>query len=83
MILRYEGRSEEVVIIAADTFIGFHLAKAMAAVSHLVTAYGTQDAMPQPIAMTHHKTDYHHYDLLPDCNLVFFCHDVAETATCI
>ena len=78
MILRYEGRSEEVVIIGADTFIGYHLAKAMAAVGHRVTAYGTQDAMSQPIAMTYHKMDYRHYDLSPDCNLVFFCHDVAE-----
>ena len=77
-ILRYEGRSEEVVIIGADTFIGSHLAKAMAAVGHQVIAYGAQDAMSQSIAMSYHKTDYFHYDLSSECNLVFFCHDVAE-----
>ena len=70
-ILRYEGRSEEVVVIGADTFIGSRLTKAMAAVGHRVTAYGTRETT------TCHKTDYRHFDLSPECNLVFFCHDVA------
>ena len=70
-ILRYEGRSEEVVVIGADTFIGSRLAKAMAAVGHRVTAYGTRETT------TCRKTDYRHFDLSPECNLVFFCHDVA------
>ena len=76
-ILRYEGRSEEVVVIGADTFIGSRLTKAMAAVGHRVTAYGTGDAAALPVAVTYHQTDYRHFDLSPECNLVFFCHDVA------
>ena len=85
MILRYEGRSEEVVIIGADTFIGSHMAKAMAASSHKVIGYGTretaasmQDEASAPsVAITYKPTDYLHYNLPPKCNLVFFCHDVA------
>ena len=70
-ILRYEGRSEEVVVIGADTFIGSRLTKAMAVVGHKVTAYGMRETT------TCRKTDYRHFDLSPECNLVFFCHDVA------
>ena len=33
--------------------------------------------MFQPVAISCHKTDYLHFDLSPECNLVFFCHDVA------
>lgn len=65
------------IIIGADTFIGSHLAAAMAASGHEVIGYGTQDAMSQPVAMTYHKTDYCHYDLPSDSHLVCFCHDVA------
>ena len=43
----------------------------MAVVGHKVTAYGTRETT------TCRKTDYRHFDLSPECNLVFFCHDVA------
>ena len=69
--------SELCIIIGADTFIGSHLAAAMAAVGHTVIGYGTQTAMSQSVAMTYQQTDYLHYDLPSDCHLVCFCHDVA------
>ena len=89
MILRYEGRSEEVVIIGADTFIGSHLAKAMAASGHKVIGYGAREAAATsatsmhdvsalPDTITYKPTDYLYFNLPPECNLLFFCHDVAE-----
>lgn len=68
---------KEVVIIGADTFIGSHMAKAMADSGHKVIAYGMNKAMTLPDAITYYTTDYLHYNLSPDYKLVLFCHDVA------
>ena len=77
MDLRYEGRSEDVIIIGVDTFIGSHLATVMADAGHQVIGYGAADMVALPVAITYKKTDYLHYDLPSDCHLVCFCHDVA------
>ena len=77
------------IIIGIDTFIGSHLAKAMVASGHQVIGYGTRDvkvsfaaqkhaeATALPVAITYKPTDYLHYNLPAECNLVCFCHDVA------
>ncbi len=73
MIMHYELS----IIIGIDTFIGSHLAKAMAASCHKVIGYGTDEAAASSAAITYKPTDYLHYNLPPECNMVFFCHDVA------
>ena len=65
------------IIIGIDTFIGSHLAKALVASGQKVIGYGAHEATAPSVAITYKKTDYRHYDLHPECNLVFFCHDVA------
>ena len=73
------------IVIGADTFIGSHLAKAMAASGHKVIGYGAHEAvvsqhaeaMALPVAITYKLTDYLHYELPADCGLVLFCHDVS------
>ena len=76
--MRGEGHSKEAVVVGADTFIGSHLTKSLVASGHEVVALGTADAASLPIPCSYQTTDYLHYNLSSDCNLVFFCHDVAS-----
>ena len=65
------------IVIGIDTFIGSHLAKAMAASGCKVIGYGMHETPSPSDAITYKTTDYLHYNLPPECNMVFFCHDVA------
>ena len=63
MVLRMQARSQKVVIVGSDTFIGSSLAKAMKSAG--------RDVMPCP-------SDNDSIASIPDgCNTVLFCHDVS------
>ncbi len=71
-------RKDEAVVVGADTFVGSHLAKALADCGCAVTAYGTADAAVLSDGIAYCKTDYLRYDIPESCRLVFFCHDVSQ-----
>ena len=71
-------REAEAVVVGADTFIGSHLARALADCGCAVTAYGMADSQVLPDGIAYHKTDYLRYDIPESGRLVFFCHDVSQ-----
>ncbi len=71
-------REAEAVVVGADTFIGSHLAKALADCGCAVTAYGMADSLVLSDGIACRKTDYLRYDIPESCRLIFFCHDVSQ-----
>ncbi len=78
MVLQYDGRSECVAVIGADSFIGARMTRELSERGRKVVAFGESPTFPAFKNCVYEVTDYSQFDLPAECNSVVFCHDVAK-----
>ena len=75
---RYNGRSENAVVVGVDTAIGLAMAHALHEGGFGVIGFGETETAPCGGLVDYRTTDYTAYGIPDDCNLVLFCHDAAS-----